>query len=576
MNNLKFYLVFFFSSLVIHTYSAELIINVKPYKDYKNNEFSLCIKKHNQSSGYYWPYDSIIVNHSGKFEVNNLKTGRYSIAILHPGSEIMLSNIQILKDESVIQMDVELDQVSIPTNIEKIRIVGDYNGFNHWQNYKTLEYDKYNNYWYTNIDSEDFGFFYFIINQNEKTHTPELPVRKREGKYAKDRPWADFHNKMIPGSKRIIFDPSQLNQKKSNPKVSFVSKNAEFHTAFEKVDELIEKISDARRETDNSDKLESYEEFYFESKLKFDDLKNSYQGKYWYLFPHYQILLFDFHPLNLKISQLNKSGKRNLISEIQHREEYIELINEKAIILANLKNDVRMLTPKLIRSIHYFDQYYADHYDIYDKLGIPYGHFKQFLSEVSKTLKDDEIVGETLFLKGKSYKKRNQEKAISIFNDIKNNNPSYSGVINGRVDKELKSLSLAKGIKAPDFEIVTLDGDTITLASLRGKYVFLDFWGTWCKPCRNEIPNIKKLRKKTSKKELEIIGIVCRDNKSKAKKYIKKHKIKYSNSMATNNLMNSYGITSFPTTLLIDKSGVIIAKNLRGDNLVNTIKKKIQ
>ncbi len=121
---------------------------------------------------------------------------------------------------------------------------------------------------------------------------------------------------------------------------------------------------------------------------------------------------------------------------------------------------------------------------------------------------------------------------------------------------------------APEISLPSPDGDTISLSSLRGKYVLIDFWAAWCKPCRWENPNLVANYKKYNNKGFEIFQVSLDRTKDTWVKAIKKDNLtwyhvsdlKYWNS-APAQVYNIYGI---PANLLIDKKGKIIAKNLKG------------
>lgn len=109
----------------------------------------------------------------------------------------------------------------------------------------------------------------------------------------------------------------------------------------------------------------------------------------------------------------------------------------------------------------------------------------------------------------------------------------------------------------------------ISSEQLKGKYVLLDFWAVWCGPCRQEIPNLKDLYKKTDREKFEIIGIVG-DSPSKAlKEMIEKDSIGWTQILSTdsNKIKETFGIHGYPTTFLVNPEGIIVAKNLRGKEL---------
>lgn len=132
--------------------------------------------------------------------------------------------------------------------------------------------------------------------------------------------------------------------------------------------------------------------------------------------------------------------------------------------------------------------------------------------------------------------------------------------------------NIGPGMMAPEIAMTDPNGKTRKLSDLRGKVVLIDFWASWCAPCRAEMPNVVRMYQKYHDAGLEIYS-VSMDNKKEAwTKAIGDMRMTWENHVSdlkgwTSTGGASYGVTSIPATFLVDKDGKIIAKNLRGDDL---------
>ncbi len=122
-----------------------------------------------------------------------------------------------------------------------------------------------------------------------------------------------------------------------------------------------------------------------------------------------------------------------------------------------------------------------------------------------------------------------------------------------------------------DFSQKNTEGQTVRMADFKGKYVFVDFWASWCGPCRGENPNVLQAYNKYKDKNFTVIGVSLDDNGDKWKKAIKEDNMPWSQLSDLkgwkNEVSTYYGIQGIPSSLLVDPQGRIIAKNLRGEAL---------
>jgi peroxiredoxin len=128
-------------------------------------------------------------------------------------------------------------------------------------------------------------------------------------------------------------------------------------------------------------------------------------------------------------------------------------------------------------------------------------------------------------------------------------------------------------IEAPDFTIKDLDGKPIKLSDFKGRRVILDFWATWCPPCKMEIPHFIKLREKYEQNDLVIIGISSEDQNT-LRSFADKQKINYPLAIEQDMPAPYSDVTSLPTTFFIDRDG-IIKKVLVGYHDLNQLDKTV-
>ncbi|MBC3541560.1 redoxin domain-containing protein [Rufibacter sediminis] len=156
-------------------------------------------------------------------------------------------------------------------------------------------------------------------------------------------------------------------------------------------------------------------------------------------------------------------------------------------------------------------------------------------------------------------------------------NSKYTKSLEERLSK---MRSTAMGSAAPDIKLPSPSGPEIALTSLRGKYVLIDFWASWCGPCRQENPNVVRMYNKYKDKGFEIFGVSLDQDRGKWLKAIENDKLTWPHVSDLKGWESSaaalYGITAIPQTVLLDKEGKIIAKNLRGAALEEKLASLLQ
>jgi peroxiredoxin len=160
-----------------------------------------------------------------------------------------------------------------------------------------------------------------------------------------------------------------------------------------------------------------------------------------------------------------------------------------------------------------------------------------------------------------------------IYVDNYKDDPQFAAAVNGQVSK---MSAMRTGAEAPEIAQPDPNGKIVKLSDMRGKVVMIDFWASWCRPCRMENPNVVKAYNKYKSAGFEILGVSLDKEKEKWEDAIKVDGLTWKHVSDLQGWSSQpaalYSVTSIPATVLLDKDGKIIARNLRGPALEEKLK----
>jgi peroxiredoxin len=137
-----------------------------------------------------------------------------------------------------------------------------------------------------------------------------------------------------------------------------------------------------------------------------------------------------------------------------------------------------------------------------------------------------------------------------------------------------------KGDKAPELVLPDAQGKKIAISSYKGSVVLVDFWASWCKPCRENSPELVKLYAKYASKGLQIVGVSLDDNRTAWQRAVKADKMTWPQVIVPNEdknrVLSTYGVAYIPATFLMDRNGVLQEADLHGSALEEAVRRLLQ
>ncbi len=147
-----------------------------------------------------------------------------------------------------------------------------------------------------------------------------------------------------------------------------------------------------------------------------------------------------------------------------------------------------------------------------------------------------------------------------------------------RAERFLDRIDLARAIMAPPFMATTLDGQHITMDSLAGKVVLIDFWATWCGPCREALPHIQRIAKKFDGQPLVVLSISLDSDEAKWKTFVEKNRMTWMqvrDGGFNSAVSKKFGVTAIPATFTIDADGVLEDQHVGDADIEGKLKKLV-
>ncbi len=495
--------------------------------------------------------------------------GKYILVVYALETETMKDYLLLPDSKTAITMEIELPRRGVDEDIESVLLIGDFCG---WDVTKGRALSAVEGVWRLGEHGLREGDAYnFVVNGHAV-----FDVANKEVEAVKRG--AGLNNRYSGGD--IVFDPSLYRQPRVQPIMDM--HGFDMHDALLA---LMEDFDGFDREragklvVQGISQLPDYEAAFTALLASLDRMESGYDASFRQAFLEKRMeMLLDQHPVKFELGILNQLGRPDsvLLRQVYTGRRFQNFFS-------SLLDQMRALDPGSVflegdwagAMLQYGDfpsrePSFQKKYELYD------GFFYDFILDCVRRSPYRIPCAQMLYETGSFYAMRQDAgKAGNAIRLLVSRYPDQPVVTGGLARKVLTHIKRGMDSRAPDFTVQTLTGDTLSLSGLRGRFIFLDFWGSWCAPCRIEIPHVKELARSFSPDTLQVVGLAS-DDSVLLSRYIEEQAISFPNAIAPESVLSDYGITAYPTTFLIDPEGVICDTGLRGIDLVLQVRKKIE
>jgi len=216
------------------------------------------------------------------------------------------------------------------------------------------------------------------------------------------------------------------------------------------------------------------------------------------------------------------------------------------------------------------------------------GEFGETATYLEKYLVDadeaDEKTGYAHFYLAESYKAIDrydeaQKQYKIVIDEYPDLNPKFIAAATAAIDDLPALKQLAVGMEPIPFSVKDVKGKPLSIETYKGKVVLLDFWASWCMPCKTEMPNVIRIHNKFKDRGFEIIGISLDNDRQAFESFVKKNGMEWPQYFDgkgwQNAVADKYKVRSIPATFLVDKKGKIRYRSLRGAELETAVQKLV-
>lgn len=383
--------------------------------------------------------------------------------------------------------------------------------------------------------------------------------------------------KMIYTGNEIVFDPSVYNRTRENNEIK-ISGELPGHEKFlrfaSKMNALNEEWdSKGRAALSNKEKLSSLID---STIVKLQKLSIEFP-EFSPMVIESQLAILALKPSTFEIPNVDNSDANHdeKMVEFMLKSPFSDFFSDELLLIQQIDYDFYFSNGTFAKSAIMMQTLIEMCPELAEKFKLETNYFNQLLDDFLNNTPYEKLACSILFERAKSISKSDEAGTLKFINELQTNYDYNKYIKEKELDKLLAPYKTKLGRIAPDFSAILLNNNTFTLSDWKGKFILLDFWGTWCAPCRAEIPHLKNLYNSVSRDKLEIIGL-AQDTENRLRHYISENDIGYPNSLASESLLAKYGISRFPTSFLINPEGMIVRKDMRGEELIKLIKYEIE